>query len=226
MDTLSSQDLSWSSGVVVRTAGLFPEPRPAAAKLGAVAAGRNTLAFAETRPNVRKCLANDDVFAPVAALMRRSYSLGMTGRLLSIARRAAKRAPMEELKQVAVSTTGGIEGDFRGKPGRRQVTILFADDWKAAVANLDPKAPWTIRRANLLVTGVTNPQAAGKVLAVGDVHLLITGETQPCFRMDEQLNGLHEALRPDWCGGLTARVIADGKIAVGDGVEWLEKSEA
>jgi hypothetical protein len=53
----------------------------------------------------------------------------MTGRLLSIARKARKRAPMEELGRVSVSALAGLDGDYRGRLGRRQVTILFAEDW-------------------------------------------------------------------------------------------------
>ena len=73
-----------------------------------------------------------------------------------------------------------------------------------------------------MVSGVHNPQRAGNVLAIGDVRLLVTGETQPCFRMDEQLPGLWDALRPNWRGGVTARVIAVGDVAVGDTARWVE----
>jgi MOSC domain-containing protein YiiM len=146
----------------------------------------------------------------------------MTGHLVSIARRSAKRAPMEELRSVAISPEAGVAGDFRGKPGRRQVTILFEKDWKTAIANLDPQTPWTVRRANLLVTGLANPKAPGGVLAIGVARFLITGETDPCFRMDEQLDGLQATLKPDWRGGLTARVLTGGEIKVGDKAEWLE----
>jgi MOSC domain-containing protein YiiM len=147
----------------------------------------------------------------------------MTGRLLAIARKARKRALMEELDQTAISAQAGIAGDYRGRAGRRQITILFLEDWKAAVVGLDPGAPWTIRRANLLVEGVRNPQALGGILAIGPIMFLITGETQPCFRMDEQLPGLQEALEPDWRGGLTAQVMSDGEIAVGDVAEWVAR---
>lgn len=147
----------------------------------------------------------------------------MTGRLLAIAKKARKRAPMEELDRTAISAQAGIAGDYRGRPGRRQVTIMFAEDWKAAVAGLDPAAPWAIRRANLLVEGLRNPQALGGILAIGPIMFLITGETQPCIRMDEQLPGLQNALRSCWRGGLTAQVMSDGEIAVGDAVEWLRQ---
>lgn len=128
---------------------------------------------------------------------------------------------MEVLERTAISAQAGIAGDYRGRPGKRQVTILFAEDWKAAVADLDPDAAWTIRRANLLVEGVANIRAPGSILAIGEIMFLITGETEPCIRMDEQLPGLQEALRPNWRGGLTAQVMSDGEIAVGDAAEWL-----
>lgn len=150
----------------------------------------------------------------------------MSGRLVSIARKARKRAPMEELDAVGVSEERGVAGDYRGKPGRRQVTILFQDDWESAVAKLEPGAPWTTRRANLLIKGVPNPRSKGGVLAIGDARFLITGETEPCIRMDEQLPGLWDEMKPDWRGGLTARVLAGGDIAVGDKVEWVESPEA
>ncbi len=146
----------------------------------------------------------------------------MTGRLEAIATKAAKRAPMAEIDRANVSIATGVAGDWRGKQKTRQVTVLFAEDWAAAVAGLDPAAPWTIRRATLLVSGLNNPRRAGDVLAVGDVRLVVTGETQPCVRMDEQLPGLWDAMRPDWRGGVTAQVIAGGEIVVGDKVRWVE----
>lgn len=144
----------------------------------------------------------------------------MTGILRAIAIRAVKRAPMELLPRATVSVSGGVEPDTRGRGRGRKVTVLFAEDWARAVAGLDPAAAWTIRRANLLVGGVGNPRHKGGVLAVGPVRLKITGETEPCGRMDEQLPGLLEAMRPDWLGGLTAMVAKPGEITVGDEVWW------
>lgn len=132
---------------------------------------------------------------------------------------------MAPVDRANVSVEAGVDGDWRGKQKQRQVTVLFAEDWAEAVGALDPGAPWTIRRATLLVSGVSNLKRAGDVLAVGPVRLLVTGETEPCKRMEEQLPGLWEALKPDWRGGVTAQVVGGGEIAVGDEVAWI-KGEA
>lgn len=145
----------------------------------------------------------------------------MAGRVEGIATKAAKRADMVPVDRAIVSIEAGVAGDWRGEQKTRQVTVLFAEDWARAVAGLEPAAPWTIRRATLLVSGIANPRAEGGVLAIGNVRLEVMGETQPCKRMDEQLPGLWDALRPDWRGGVTARVLAGGEMAVGDVAAWL-----
>lgn len=143
-----------------------------------------------------------------------------TGRLIGIAWKDKPRQPMLEAEQAAISTAAGIAGDFRGAPGERQVTILFAQDWAVACAELGETRAWTIRRANLLVDGLANPRAAGGVLSIGAVELAITGETKPCANMDRQWPGLTAMLAPDWRGGLTARVLKDGEVRIGDVVRF------
>ncbi|WP_380875055.1 molybdenum cofactor biosysynthesis protein [Sphingomonas sp. DBB INV C78] len=149
----------------------------------------------------------------------------MTGRLLGIARHARPRGPMETADRVSVTLDGGIEGDHRGKrkpggTGRRQVTVITRADWDAAMADLaGPQLDWWVRRANLLIDGVDLPQQTGARLHfAGGVILEITGECDPCSRMDEIAPGLKTALAPDWRGGVTARVLADGDLAIGDEV--------
>jgi len=146
----------------------------------------------------------------------------MAGRVEGMATKAAKRAGMVPVDRAIVSMARGVAGDWRGGQKTRQVTVLFAEDWSRAVAGLDPAAPWTIRRATLLVSGLPNPRAKGGLLAIGDVRFRVMGETQPCTRMDEQMPGLWDALRPDWRGGVTARVIHGGEIAVGDLAQWVD----
>lgn len=149
-----------------------------------------------------------------------------SGTLLAIARRSGKRAPMETLSKCLVTTSSGIEGDSRGKPGKRQVTVLSASAWQNACNDINqPDLPWTTRRANLLIDGFEfKEQDLGAELYIGKVVLLITRETDPCERMDEQQPGLTQALMPDWRGGVCCRVLVGGEIHLDDPVR-LKKSE-
>lgn len=144
------------------------------------------------------------------------------GRLAGIARHARPKAPMEVLDRARVSLDGGIEGDFRGavKPGgrgRRQITLMERRDWDAATAALERDIPWQERRVNLLVDGLDLPQLPGAELRIGaEVLVRVTGECDPCSRMETIAPGLKAALTPDWRGGVTAKVINGGEIAIGD----------
>ncbi len=150
------------------------------------------------------------------------------GRLGGIARHGRSRGPIETLQHVAVSRELGLRGDLRGaiRPGgkgRRQVSLIEAESWDAALADLalsaDRMLPWYERRANLLVHGLRFPREAGKVIAIGEsLRIEITCECDPCSRMDEILPGLKAALLPDWRGGVLGRVLTDGDIAIGDEV--------
>ena len=129
---------------------------------------------------------------------------------------------METLVAVEVSTDLGIDGDFRGKSRRRQVTVISQEDWQAACAEIDAELPWHSRRANLLVEGISVAETAGRRLLIGEVELEITGETDPCQRMNEIRPGLQAALTPAWRGGICCRVTSPGTIQVGDAVSWQD----
>ena len=81
---------------------------------------------------------------------------------------------MQELPRAEVTAGSGVADDFRGRSGRRQVTVLSLEDWQAACAQAGrPELPWTSRRANLLVSGLDlaaagAAAAAGCVLRIGD----------------------------------------------------------
>jgi MOSC domain-containing protein YiiM len=143
------------------------------------------------------------------------------GYLKGIAYKSASRAPMITIEESFVGYSIGVQGDIRGKPGKRQLTILSEEDFSEACQQLGQTLPWTIRRANLLVSGIQLQQATGKHLRIGDLLVEITGETEPCYRMDEQHEGLKDALTPLWRGGVTAKVITEANIKTGDPVSWL-----
>lgn len=144
-----------------------------------------------------------------------------TAALIGIARRAEKRAAMETLPESWITQQSGVQGDSRGKPSRRQVTVLSKQAWETACAEVSNETqPWTIRRANLLIDGFDfSEQDVGKKITIGELVLEVMIETDPCFRMDEQLDGLQVALKPDWRGGVCCKVINDGFVRLGDAVE-------
>ena len=141
------------------------------------------------------------------------------GSVLGIARRHVKRGPMLTLQQVEISTAAGVKGDTRGRPGPRQVTVLAASAWVEACADAATDLPWFARRANLLIEGLDLRFSTGAILHLGDgIQLLVTGELEPCQRMDEAAPGLCLALAQDWRGGVTCLVRRGGALAVGDSV--------
>lgn len=144
----------------------------------------------------------------------------MGGKLIGIARREKSHSAMEELEGIDVSPAAGVAGDFRGRPGDRQVTVLSREAWEAACAELGTDLAWTTRRANLLVEDVDLEATTGRSLCIGSAQLEITGETDPCPRMDEQRSGLRAALEPAWRGGATCRVVQGGNLRPGDPVKW------
>jgi MOSC domain-containing protein YiiM len=140
-------------------------------------------------------------------------------KIIDVAFRSKVKAPMQTKNQTMITRVAGVEGDARGKPGKRQVTLLSLEQWQLVCSELDVSLPWTIRRANLLVEGVSfDASFVGKQIKIGQLILLVTGETDPCPKMDAQFQGLTQALTPDWRGGVCCKVIADGRITVGDEV--------
>ncbi|WP_289030309.1 MOSC domain-containing protein [uncultured Paraglaciecola sp.] len=140
--------------------------------------------------------------------------------LTDIAIRKVSKGPMKTLSEVMVTRVAGLNGDFRGKPGKRQVTILSQEQWDITCTEIEADLPWTTRRANLLVSGVSfNKDMVGKLIKIGSLILIITRETDPCPRMDQQYLGLTQALIPNWRGGICCQVIADGRVKIGDEIQ-------
>lgn len=142
-----------------------------------------------------------------------------TAKLLGIAIKPKRWQPMHTLTTVELSAAAGLAGDCRGKPGPRQVTLLSQAAWRAACADLQTELPWTTRRANLLVDDLPLIETTGARLVIGQAVLEITGETDPCARMENAQQGLLAALNRDWRGGVCCRVLRGGPLAIGMDVE-------
>ena len=138
-------------------------------------------------------------------------------KLLAIAYKTVKRGPMNEVLCANVTQLSGVEKDVFGRPGKRQVTVLSKLQWQQACHSIEADLPWTTRRANLLVDDLVFSSAdVGKHLQIGELRLEITGETDPCKKMEIAHVGLEAALTSDWRGGVTCRVLNDAMIHLGD----------
>ena len=141
------------------------------------------------------------------------------GRLEAIWIKRAHRGPMDVTRVARLVEGQGVAGSV-DRSRRRQVTILSLDAWNDCLTELGATIDPSARRANLLVSGIQLAHTRDRVLRVGDARLLIGGEVTPCERMEEVYPGLQAVMRPDWRGGVFARVLADASIQVGDVVTW------
>jgi MOSC domain-containing protein YiiM len=142
--------------------------------------------------------------------------------LKGIAIRNKPRAEMTLIDEGTVDTHEGIIEDVRGKPKRRQITILSEDDWSQVQQTIGQDIHWSKRRANLLINGLHfGPESVGKRLLINDQVLLeVIMECDPCHRMDAVHPKLREALTPDWRGGICCKVINPGRLSIGSNVIW------
>lgn len=144
--------------------------------------------------------------------------------LSGIAVKLRKGADLHIVRSIFVSASHGLEGDVRGGGGRdrrRQVTLLSYEQWSETCEGLGKNIaslPWQSRRANLLIRDVRFAREdIGKQMRIGEKLVLeITGETEPCERMNEVLPGLKDALSRDMRAGVTCRVLTEGHIWTGD----------
>ena len=140
-------------------------------------------------------------------------------KVIGIAMREKRRAPMELVEHAKVSFKNGVGHDSRGAmQNKRQITVMTKESWDIICAELNCDIPWTTRRANILIEGLDLRNTTGRQLQIGNFLLEITGEMHPCRRMDEQFDGLTNALNTDWRGGVTCKLISEGEIKLGDPV--------
>lgn len=142
-------------------------------------------------------------------------------KVLGISTRERLGAPMIELTEADVTLESGVANDCKGKPGPRQVTVLSLDDWHLAEETLGKPLDWkSIRRTNLLIDNINfGPWLEGRTLKIGQVRLGIRQVIEPCYRKDRLIQGLKDALTPDWRAGVCCEVLNPGHVKLGDIVE-------
>ncbi len=141
------------------------------------------------------------------------------GRVEWIGVRPATREPMRVVAQVDLVAGRGLAGDRtaeKSRPGNaRQVTLIQAEHLQAVAQllqrqDLDP----ALVRRNIVVSGLNLASLKGHRFRLGSALLEMTGECHPCSMMETHLGaGGYNAMRGH--GGITARVIESGVVAVG-----------
>ena len=115
----------------------------------------------------------------------------------------------------------GMADDANFGRAKRQVTIIEEEVF-AEIARELPDVDPSMRRANVMVSGLRLQGSRGRILRLGGVRIRIHGETRPCERMDAQRPGLTAALAPSWNGAAFGVVLDDGTVRVGDDAAFEE----
>lgn len=133
---------------------------------------------------------------------------------------------MNSVDRVNAEPGKGLNGDrYRGSRGVREVTLIQAEHLPAIAALARrPVEPQLLRR-NLVVAGVNLVALIGRRFQIGTAMLQGTGACHPCSQMESVLGpGGYNAMRGH--GGITARVLVGGEMAIGDSLLVLELADA
>ncbi len=144
----------------------------------------------------------------------------MSGKLEAIWIKRQRGGRMSAVPEATAEAGGGLAGDTNFGRTRRQVTLIEKEVFDTLGAELGQPVDPALRRANLMVSGVSLADTRDRKIRVGDCVLRVRGETRPCTLMEEQLAGLRDALGPDWRGGVFCTVLRDARIRIGDAVRW------
>lgn len=149
------------------------------------------------------------------------------GRVAWLGIRPERHEPVFVVDSVDVSQKKGIAGDhYSGHSGSRHVTLIQAEHLSvvAALTGRDELNPALLRR-NMVVSGLNLLALKDHQIQIGEVILEITGQCHPCSKMETALGpGGYNAMRGH--GGMTAKVIWDGVIRVGDEIHVIKTTAA
>ena len=145
------------------------------------------------------------------------------GKVEWIGVRTKKIEDLSVVESIKIKKGTGLVGDhFKASlSGKRQVTLIQKEHLKVISSILGGKKidPKLIRR-NIVVSGINLLSLKHQQFRIGSVILETTGICAPCKRMEENLGpGGYNAMRGH--GGITATVIEEGEIKLGDTIELI-----
>jgi MOSC domain-containing protein YiiM len=131
---------------------------------------------------------------------------------------------MKVVSEAELATGRGVLGDrYQRLDGDRQVTLISEEGLRAIAGFLGWHGPISseLVRRNIVISGMNLLALKDQRFQIGEAVLETSGECHPCSRMEEILGvGGYNAMRGQ--GGITARVIEGGRVAVGDPVVRLD----
>jgi MOSC domain-containing protein YiiM len=145
------------------------------------------------------------------------------GKVVWIGIRPARRVKMKEVNSVQINIGTGLDGDrYSGKPGSKRQVTLIQDEHITTVAKLMKQNeidPGLFRR-NIVIKGINLLALKDSKFTIGNSQFEMTGLCHPCSRMEENLGpGGYNAMRGH--GGITAKVLQEGIIKIGDSLKVL-----
>jgi MOSC domain-containing protein YiiM len=147
-----------------------------------------------------------------------------SGEITWIGIRVQAHEPMVVLNET-FANIGGLTNDRanKGNPdSKRQVTLIQYEHLAAAASflGIEKIDPALVRR-NIVVKGVNLNALKSKQFRLGEAVMEMTGFCHPCERMEQNLGkGGYNAMRGH--GGITCRVIKEGRITIGDTVNVID----
>ncbi len=140
----------------------------------------------------------------------------LEGTVKSLGIAVSKLSPMDQVDKIELITGQGIVGDRHlrtdGTRSKRQILLLDIETLiEFGLSERDIKENITVQGIDFSLIKL------GNIVRIGmDVVLEITGDCEPCSRMDELRSGLKNAI--DGRRGMLAYVKSGGTISSGDSI--------
>ena len=140
----------------------------------------------------------------------------LEGTVKSLGIAVSKLSPMDQVDKIELITGQGIVGDRHlrtdGTRSKRQILLMDLETLiEFGLSERDIKENITVQGIDFSLIKL------GNIVRIGmDVVLEITGDCEPCSRMDELRSGLKNAI--DGRRGMLAYVKSGGTISSGDSI--------
>ncbi len=159
----------------------------------------------------------------------------MSGTIQGIFVTPVASEPMRALESVKAIAGVGLEGDryaagtgfyYRNPttPGAREVTLIAEESIEQAARDAGVEFEGRETRRNLVTRGVDLRQLLGKRFIIGEVVCEGVRDCAPCIHLDA-LTGKRLMPHLVYSGGLRARIVKGGVIAIGDAIVVTGEAE-